>query len=196
MAGQRHGRSTLSRRHAVRRERARILVATEGELTEPEYLHGLAQHLRATGVRLQGPTLRKAGRDPLGVVKAAEKAVELTGPYDHVWCVFDVDSHARLDAAISLAGRLGFRCAISNPSFEIWLLWHHEDHTASIGKRDLKQRLRRHGMPGKAIPQGFPFSSFADAIARCGKPCDGKPPNPGSSMCELAGILSSAGTGR
>ena len=68
-------------------------------MTEPEYFRGLARHLRATGVRLQGPTIRKAGRDPLSVVNAAVKAVAGDDDYDEV-CDHLIVEHAGTGAVV------------------------------------------------------------------------------------------------
>lgn len=191
----RSGSSQLSRRRGTRAQRARILVVTEGEVSEPEYLRGLSAYLRATGVRLSGPKVKGTGRDPIRVVETALNLYEQDKDYDHVWCVFDVDEHSRLTDAISSAHSAGFDCAISNPCFEVWLLWHFEDCRKAVTSDDLKRRLRRHGVVGKAIPSNFPYSDYTDAISRCGTPCSGEPPNPGSNVCRLAGLMSTAGKG-
>ena len=120
MARDRSGDSTLRRRRGTRPLRTRILVFTEGKVTEPDYINGLAAFLRATGVRLAGPALRnKSGPDPLELVKDAEKALQADPDLDSVWCVFDVDEHTTLPEAIAKAERAGIQYSISNPCFEL-----------------------------------------------------------------------------
>lgn len=69
--------------------------------------------------------------------KAADKLVQKvkstlgTNPYypkdgDELWCVFDRDDNTNdmLNRAKSLADKAGYKIAYSNPSFELWFLWH------------------------------------------------------------------------
>ena len=72
--------------------------------------------------------------------KAADRLVEKvratmgTNPYypdegDTIWCVFDRDDNTEemLDRAKHLADKEGYRIVFSNPSFELWYLWHYTD---------------------------------------------------------------------
>lgn len=196
MTPRRVGKANLGRRRSFRPERARILVVTEGMTTEPEYFNGLAQHLRSTGVRLKGPTVKRRGRDPLGVVRLAESVYSKDNDFDYVWCVFDVDSHSRLDPAVREAARLNFHIAVSNPCVELWLLWHFEDQSAEISGPDLRRRLRRYGFRDKSLPTSFPYGAYRDARDRCVKPCDAVPENPGSGLCALVSLMSGEGAPR
>lgn len=182
----------LQRKSKTRGERSRILIVTEGEETEPQYFRGLSRHLRATGVEVFGVHVVGEGRDPSRVVRKAAKMSDdgaLVGDrdgYDSVWCVFDVDEHSRLASAIGAAKKMGFGVAVSNPCFEIWILWHYEEHHGHVGKRDLKIKLRQCGIAGKDLPSSFPYRSVVDAISRV-KNRDGDiPANPGSNVWVLA----------
>jgi len=47
--------------------------------------------------------------------------------YEEVWCVLDVEGveeTARLNEALALARREHMQLALSNPSFEVWLIAH------------------------------------------------------------------------
>jgi hypothetical protein len=79
--------------------------------------------------------------------KAAKKARDVNLKFDQVWAVFDVDTHARLDAARRLAAKEGVEIAVSNPCFELWALLHFESHTAHVTARKVAEMLGRH-MPG------------------------------------------------
>ncbi|MDG4807311.1 RloB family protein [Micromonospora sp. WMMD1120] len=62
-------------------------------------------------------------------IAEADRAAAQGDGYDEVWCVFDVEApraHARLGAALALAGRHGVNCAVSNPCFEVYLLLHED----------------------------------------------------------------------
>ena len=111
----------------------------EGSVTETSYFEAIRVSRRlSTGiiqVEPPGPT------SPLEIVKRAHElqvANEKKDPFDEVWCVFDVEAKVTqsartgLDKALNLAGNKGIKIALSNPCFELWLLLHHEDHTAYI----------------------------------------------------------------
>ncbi|WP_212731509.1 RloB family protein [Streptomyces sp. V17-9] len=130
----------------------RILVVCGSERTESDYLNGFKRHFKKRTVSLK--ILEKPGstvevvRDAIGVMDRAE------GDYDQVWCVVDVDEYQDFDVATPLAHRNGVRLAVSNPCFELWLLLHHDDHTAPIADyRRLKVLLARHvrPSPGKGV---------------------------------------------
>lgn len=69
--------------------------------------------------------------------KAADKLVQKVkstlgnNPYypkdgDALWCVFDRDDNTNnmLNRAKTMAEKSGYKIAYSNPSFELWFLWH------------------------------------------------------------------------
>jgi hypothetical protein len=76
--------------------------------------------------------------------------------FNAVWVVFDVDDFAdSIPEAVKLAKEHGIRCAISNPCFEVWLLWHvsefsSHDTTKAMQKK-AKQREVVSGAGGKTI---------------------------------------------
>lgn len=185
------GDDSLRRPRNTRRERERILIVTEGERTETQYFKRLASYLRATGVTVDGLDVIGVGRDPMSVVRRAAKRTsdgKLVGQregYDAVWCVFDVDEHVNLDDAVTAAKRFGFSVSVSNPCFEIWLLWHVEDRTKRISRTELARKVRQHGVD-KTIPNGFPYQKYTDAITRAGRADGEVPGNPGSGVTVLA----------
>lgn len=78
---------------------------------------------------------RKAGED------AARRVRDDNLRYHHVWCVVDVDQHARLPAARRLAQENGIGLAVSNPCFELWALLHFHDQRAHIDGRAVRGAL-------------------------------------------------------
>jgi hypothetical protein len=184
------GSSDLRRKRWIRPERPRILITTEGVVTEPQYFKGLKGHLRATGVSVRSASIDGIGRDPVSVVSAARTRQQRGESYDQTWCVFDVDRHSNLDEALRLAASYGYKCAVSNPCFEIWLLWHFEDRTAACSATDLRRCLRNHGLrQGKTLPEDFPYASFRQAVARSGTVELSIPNNPGSAVSELVLVI-------
>jgi RloB-like protein len=109
--------------------------------------------------------------------------------YDAVWCVFDVDTHDTLDAAIAEASRQSFQVAVSNPCFELWLLWHFENHFRSLTADALRRLLRPYRCADKIIPRDFPYSAYPDALRRSTRrdpvPPYSVPANPGTSVSAL-----------
>ena len=78
--------------------------------------------------------------------------------YDAVWCVVDVDDHATLHSALSPARRENVNLVVSNPCFEVWLLFHFQEFAVSTARSELQRKLRLH-IKGydKNIPRDFPF---------------------------------------
>lgn len=144
-------------------------------MTEPEYIRGFAVAQGANTVRLHVAT---PGRDPEGLVHHALKLRDEAAmradrerdenlAYDEVWCVFDVDEHARLEAARNLAAREGIGVAVSNPCFEFWLILHFRDHAAHLTSRKAADLLGKH-IPeyDKHIRYEDLAGGYADAVAR------------------------------
>lgn len=113
--------------------RPKILIVCEGRNTEKQYFDGLWKACRNSRVRVE---FADDTGVPLTVVRTASKlkkeaereAKALNDEhikFDSVWCVYDVDDHPALSQAREMAQANGLRLAISNPSFELWLLLHH-----------------------------------------------------------------------
>src|SRR5207245_205766 len=116
------------------------------------------------------------GMVPLSLVRAAvdarHRALDDEEEIDEFWCLFDVEwpvNHPGLEEARDLARGNQIRLAISNPSFELWLILHLRDHRAWLDT-DGARRLRRDldGEEGKGIDPSryIPFMLTAAARAR------------------------------
>lgn len=194
------GSQKIKKSHGTRREAAKILVVAEGEKTEPQYFEGLAAHLNAQAVQVISLRSIGLGRDPLRVVREAlsrRQTEEANGdPYDSVWCVVDVDQHATLESACSYAKRHKLDIAVSSPCFEIWLLWHFQDHAAWITADTLSAKLKKFGINDKNLPPTFPYDKYPNAKLRADKCVEirlsHKPPNPSSSVSSLVDVLADA----
>ncbi|MCJ7481976.1 MAG: RloB family protein [Thermodesulfovibrionales bacterium] len=138
-------RNPFSRRSMVPRSSGKaILIVTEGEKTEPDYLEGFRKHLKLQAVDIE--ITNADGTDALSVVDYAIKLRDerkrevkrgCTIPYDSVWAVFDTeraDTNPKLKDALHKAGVYKINVAISNPCFEFWLLLHDEFTTAPFAK--------------------------------------------------------------
>lgn len=167
------------RRHARRSAgippKPRILVVTEGRLTEPQYLDGFVKACRNPRVCLV------VARDHGTPRRLVEIAKELKGQaqqearkhddenllYDAVWCVFDVDEHPKIDEAVDMARANGIRLAISNPCFELWLLLHFRDSPGSQHRHRLQDMMGTYVADyAKSIDFGLFAGGYTDAVAR------------------------------
>ncbi|WP_243795657.1 RloB family protein [Saccharopolyspora gloriosae] len=197
MAKKFQDKADLRRPRGRRVERSRVLIVTEGECTEVQYFKNLCKHLRATGTNVMGVDVKGAGRDPSNVVNKAGKAsqngslIGREGGYDAVWCVFDVDEHEKLEAATELARKRGFKLAISNPCFEVWLLWHFEDCYKHLSTDQAGKMLKKHGVLGKNMPENFDYGNSRKARSRAESALEDIPVNPGSRVWVLVDHLES-----
>ncbi len=121
------------RRGRRRKLASRIFVACEGQ-TECAYFRYLNTKLRDSGVAIK---VYNDKSDPSKIVEEAIKANEGDlhkgideGYFDEVWAVFDWDGRTKqVRRAKQLAKKNKVHVALSNPAFELWLLWHFLDYT-------------------------------------------------------------------
>jgi hypothetical protein len=131
----------LRRIQEIRAVHDLVLIICEGSKTEPNYFKALRAYLHLNKEMIVIPD-RLKGNDPLSLVKTAEaeflkeqkKDPEKQG-YDHVFVVFDKDSHASYNDALQKMTSMSkktngkFEAIISIPCFEVWLLLHFEEAT-------------------------------------------------------------------
>ena len=74
--------------------------------------------------------------------------------FDQIWCVFDRDEHPDVGSAIAIeeARQGGVETAMSNPCFELWLVLHVREYSASVHRLAIQKECERRGVTdGKAI---------------------------------------------
>ena len=155
-----------------------ILIVTEGAVTEPEYLCGLAKHSRNPRVRIK---MTKGAAVPTTIVKTAseiketsEKRAQLEDDdnlrYDEVWCVFDVDQHPDIPSATQVARENGLKLAISNPCIELWLWLHFSEQPGMKDGKTLRTKMRRH-LPkyDKHVDFSRFVAGYQDAVRRASR---------------------------
>ena len=118
--------------------RERILIVTEGQVTEVHYFNHIKARLRLPNIDID-VCGSEFGSSPRSIVNYAEKRTNSegaseTGGYDRVYCVFDRDTHSDFESALSRVIALnkksskfcaGYIEAVwSNPCFEVWLIYH------------------------------------------------------------------------
>jgi hypothetical protein len=132
-----------------------VLICVEGRVTETGYFTWIKSSLRDAALSIE---ISPEHGDPRFLVDVAKTAIVEADrearrerdeylKFDRVWCVSDVDEHPRLAEAIDVATRAGIGMAISNPSFELWVLLHFDDQQAYIHRHEAARRLRAH-LPG------------------------------------------------
>ncbi len=145
-------RAGVPRRVSSRRAaKQRILVVGDGAQTEPNYFRRLRDE-QVVRDRYAVVVRGAKARTPHNAVKTAlneiEKDRQRGQRFDRVWCVLDVETAGEnpgLEDAIALARQHRIDVALSNPSFEVWLLAHFERTSASFrGCQEVIARLNKH----------------------------------------------------
>ena len=173
------GKRSDRRQLPSRTQLSRMLVLCEGQCTEPEYLHELRRKLRIPEQNLMIVCPPEAPNTPREMVEEAKRRKrDKQDAFDQVWCVFDVE--AKLDQknrdglldALRSARDAQILIAMSNPCFEIWLLWHNSDQSAWIASHAVQRRCEElgltHGKGGKHIrdAESLLRDSYQDARNR------------------------------
>lgn len=176
----------------------RILVVTEGTVTEPQYVEGLNGFLRSAGATAVVKPVA-VGKDPVKVVRRCieerDPAAAKDKGYDECVCLVDVDQHDTLPGACRIAARESVILLISNLKFEVWLRWHAEDRRSALSTSRLDARMAELGLVRhKRLAADFPFDAVdaACAIARQADPdlaAGRKGPDPSSAMPVLVDLL-------
>jgi hypothetical protein len=140
------------RRTPFRDPKPTILVVTEGTKTEPEYLHGFVSACHNPRVTIQIAPEHGVPRTLVEIAKRRKNVAEEDAArekddnlaFDSVWCVFDIDEHPRVADASQMARDNGIDLAISNPSFELWLLLHFRENPGMQDRARIRDMLRKH----------------------------------------------------
>lgn len=147
------GRSSRTRRTGTRERHIRALIVCGGIKTEPEYLEYIRTTLNASGIAIE---IAKLGESPRALLNRAEELInqdrrnakknhDASNVYDSAWIVTDVDEYREeLITILPEAKSKKIQVAISNPCFELWLLW----HVADCGWETTK------GVQAKAVKAG------------------------------------------
>ncbi|MDR1422731.1 MAG: RloB family protein [Coriobacteriales bacterium] len=142
-------KKSYKRRKAFREPGKRVLVVTEGTVTEPRYFDALLSKLQiSTRSVVVYPS---NGSDPITIVDTAictlTRNRENHEPaFDEAWLVFDTeDQREHLSEALDKARAHKLNLAINAPSIEYWFLLHFEYTTKYMVKcREVEHELRKH----------------------------------------------------
>lgn len=150
---------SLQRRPAPNRrpQRREFLVVAEGSKTEVIYVKYWERECRDR-VLVHVPEVNYT--DPMSLVREAVRLKRESEPearrgrgrsYDEVWCIFDVDEHPFIPAALNMAQANGVRVAISNPCIELWFVLHLQNQGASINKDQVQRSCHDLLHSGKSL---------------------------------------------
>lgn len=198
----------MGRGKSLKRQKARldtrplILIVCEGRVTEPEYINVVRVREKINLVRI---IIDREGGTPKTLVDRAveeKKRAARTpfGKYDELWCVFDFDEHPFIPEAKQKAAANGIRIAMSNPSFELWLMLHFGYHSAPISRQDARRACER-AIAGyeKHIPGDVIYPRLDTAIANAKQLThwqetrDASGSNPSTDVYQLIERLRAAG---
>jgi hypothetical protein len=111
-----------------------VYLICEGSETEIRYF----KQFRSRGCNIDIIPIPSQYKSADRLVQKA-RATMGNNPYypddgDIIWCVFDRDDNTNemLNKAKQVAIREGYQIAFSNPSFEVWFLFHYNNQTTSV----------------------------------------------------------------
>jgi hypothetical protein len=141
-----------ARQPAFRTPKRRILIITEGAVTEKKYLEGLITACKNPcvefkvigGVGVPMTIVETAIRSKRSASERAHAENDRNLEFDEIWCVFDVDQHPKLSEAQKMAEQNRIELAVSNPCFELWLWLHFEDSPGPQSTQSLLVMLKKH----------------------------------------------------
>ena len=105
-----------------------IVIATEGEKTEPTYFRDLQLQYRNPRIHVEILKRKTSSSSPAHVLKQLKtfKSKKKLNLYDELWMIIDFDKWPvqNLENVAAQCIQSRFLLAVSNPCFEIWLLLH------------------------------------------------------------------------
>ena len=162
--------SRRTRRNDHRRPiRKRILVLTQGKVTEPAYFDRLRQLYRQVIVVVKDCPKSPLQMLDVAIAETTKAAKHREDSFDTTWVVFDAEERpdeTMLRALRLKAGQHEIRLAWSNPCFEVWLLLHLSFSQAPIFNAEQAIRELESALPGYAKDQRAAERSMAALIAK------------------------------
>jgi len=170
---------------------------SNGARTEVGYFNGL----KLSGLPSPGKvvTVKFRNGTPYDTLRAAIEVQEYSD-FDEAWAVCDVDTF-EVKAAIELAADKGVGLALSQPCFEVWLIFHKTDSCSSFDNADQARRVLRKHVPSwdKANLNFADFiDGIPDAVVRARKRDDPPEANPSTAVWRVIvslGVISDTDRG-
>lgn len=159
------------RKKQNREKRKRHLIVSNGKVTETEYFNTAIEDMGVRGsVRykfIDGDPLsivRQLSRE-LAADKKAERLKEIE-PYSSIWVVVDTDEFRNLGETERMVKGAGYRLAVSNPCFEVWLIDHDSPcpETCNTSTR-CEERARSLGVLKSTKPERSSAKNFKSIVS-------------------------------
>jgi hypothetical protein len=124
--------SCFQRRHRTREVKKKYIVATEGECTERIYFEAFRDQNYRKNIFIQILATKDGNSSPEQVLARLQKFAReqaFDPNRDECWLVVDYDSwgDAKLDAVYAECEEYGYKLAVTNPCFELWLNFHQKN---------------------------------------------------------------------
>ncbi|MER7001691.1 RloB family protein [Dactylosporangium sp. NPDC000555] len=182
------GRETnLERSQGRRAQRRAVLIATNGKSTERKYFDAVKALPWVHAARVAVVFTNGA---PTELVRDTARRRDLND-FDEAWAVCDVDEYL-ISEPSATARRLKVKLAWSNPSFEVWLILHHDNCTSHL-ENGTKACQRLEKYVGKWNKSTLNFSQFeqgiSDAVTRAKELEPSPDNNPSSGIWRLMEAL-------
>lgn len=166
------GRRQPGRRR--RTEKTTILLATNGKITEREYLTLVQKRVHEDPAKKLSVKVQAVDGEPERVLQKLTAPAGDTSSYDEVWIVVDADGKDRrgfVDQCLR-SGAKGqkIRAVVSDPCFEVWLCAHYQRiGNVATQSQAQNQYAQVHGgdPKDKRLPVDFPFDNWKDAVGWC-----------------------------
>jgi hypothetical protein len=140
---------SLDRDAGVLRDAPLIVIASEDTYAVKQYF----DRFLTTRVQFETLTTQDGRSSPVDIIARLDdhRRNNVTEDYDQFWACFDQDHWARanhihnLSDVLAHCRKTGYRVAISNPCFELWLIMHLEDPDLSAVTtcQEARDRLAR-----------------------------------------------------
>jgi RloB-like protein len=190
-------KTNLSRSVDTRDQRWTVLILSNGARTEVDYFNSL----KLSG--LLGPskkvTVKFRNGTPYDTVRAASEVQDYSD-FDEAWAVCDVDTF-EIATAMELAANKGVSLALSQPCFEVWLIFHKTDSCPSFDNADQARRALRRYVPswdkGNLNFADF-INGISDAVVRARRRDEPPEANPSTAVWKVIvslGVVSDADRG-
>ncbi len=167
------------RARQTRQTKTTVLVVTNGEKTERQYLNGLKNRAHEVPNRDFTVQVKCIPGEPVEVLRKLQSCHSDVEDYDEVWLVFDVDDKPhegflREFARAHRGKKKGlFRPVFSNPCFEVWLAAHYGPLKRYQNRGEAQRHfgeLTGRSASAKELPQDFPWERLGEACTAASSP--------------------------
>ena len=146
-----------------RRDTRLIVIATEGRETERQYFNQFGDKRVHVKMLTTGEDNQSAPQHVIERLTSYSDEYQIGGD-DELWLMVDVDRWKNLGEIVREAFQRGYKLAISNPCFEVWLLCHFQDPPKNALKCQPIEDTLREVLGGSYNKSNLDISQFADKL--------------------------------